>query len=1252
MDIDALAFRAAPVYAQANGLRFDPRTGEARLGEIRRFARVQGIDLRGHNRNGDVAYQRVIDVISGLLRPVIAARVREAIRLNNVEIVRRAREQTLVIPQFGNFPQINIFSQEEWSRVLGPRATDSATFFLEELARRGGDIIVDATYNTLMSAVRGGADREAVIVATRSYVSLTRTTNRITIREQGADTYVEELDEDGVVRLHRWETHSVNFTTTPEAMRERLLIMYKLFQAFMYVQRTVLRTPIYVGGLPREAPGPGFIHQNLLRQHQFNRPGLISYNQNIGQCTIDTLYAWTRQNADGTPHLKPRSRSNQYSRQEIINMLMEPYPQTHQWAAQGFTAEDLVRVGKQLHMPYVRAFGPDAIADPHARPILEWVGKAQSHAGHGKGHGLRGLTFVVCDGHVWHFIDDHKQHMNLCVSHPFIPTAPGVMITKDLAEGLAAPEGIVYLDGVQSVHAHFMELASQGTVCPVLSVDRDTMLITGARIGEHDVYEVTSARAAMLVLAKINERHRGDKLEYHGESPQRLVIAHMMKKVTLSIMNPDVYAEFQKTGDGLSCVYPPVGWLAGCTHTPETQYYDMKRCYPAGAVEYSKPVNWCNITADCEFIEYTGQFVALNAIYDVDAPNTSDTRSCLVDGRGFYPGAVVREALDDKLITPQQIRRVLAQIRPQPKENEDGLGDLIRTLDELGPDAKQVSNSMIGALKNVGTYTNKKRVFTASWTEAGGLVMLWESQGITAKIKFHSFSDKPRPPTGTMGDYIISIEEECAAGRGIIGAIGYETTPQPVNNLIVHSMSIRMAMLLMWRHVKQLGGEVQGYMIDCVAINRPACPEHAEVKQEARMGDIVGWEVVESTPLIPTGTSPLHPTYKLAPTRPMKTQAVLRDAPKRTAPDLPSFPQAGQLPALIVGGAGYGKSYAIANIAVELVKANQTVLMLGPTHQVRENLEDETTIAAYVPEATENDGVPEGYDADVSGGMDQPKKGSLTIATLHRALGRYQRGDENKPKRAPLWHKNVDVVIIDEVFACSHGMLAIAWGRAKKYGTRLLIAGDDAQLPPVEDGVKLSPTSPLIRHLSNNNTIRLHENRRLKSDDPDVAGLAAILERVRRGDTTNLRKVFPNTASDLNIVFTNNKMDEVNAEKIDAKKPQGYVKTLGVDAFPGMPVRCLFNCGHFTNGSRWIITATTPEGVTVERQGRRPHTETIPNAKYTATNWIPGYAITAHSAQGMTFNQPYTIHEWRGRSADWLYVALTRATRKSFISLA
>ena len=47
----------------------------------------------------------------------------------------------------------------------------------------------------------------------------------------------------------------------------------------------------------------------------------------------------------------------------------------------------------------------------------------------------------------------------------------------------------------------------------------------------------------------------------------------------------------------------------------------------------------------------------------------------------------------------------------------------------------------------------------------------------------------------------------------------------------------------------------------------------------------------------------------------------------------------------------------------------------------------------------------------------------------------------------------------------------------------------------------------------------------------------------------------------------------------------------------------------------------------------------------------PAYCVTIHCAQGKTFKEPYSIHEWHKLDRRLIYVALSRSTLKENINL-
>ncbi len=49
--------------------------------------------------------------------------------------------------------------------------------------------------------------------------------------------------------------------------------------------------------------------------------------------------------------------------------------------------------------------------------------------------------------------------------------------------------------------------------------------------------------------------------------------------------------------------------------------------------------------------------------------------------------------------------------------------------------------------------------------------------------------------------------------------------------------------------------------------------------------------------------------------------------------------------------------------------------------------------------------------------------------------------------------------------------------------------------------------------------------------------------------------------------------------------------------------------------------------------------------------FLPGYGCTAHSAQGMSISEPYTIHEWDRMDQRLKYVALSRSRSIEYINI-
>ena len=88
---------------------------------------------------------------------------------------------------------------------------------------------------------------------------------------------------------------------------------------------------------------------------------------------------------------------------------------------------------------------------------------------------------------------------------------------------------------------------------------------------------------------------------------------------------------------------------------------------------------------------------------------------------------------------------------------------------------------------------------------------------------------------------------------------------------------------------------------------------------------------------------------------------------------------------------------------------------------------------------------------------------------------------------------------------------------------------------------------------------------------------------------------------------------------------------------------------HIYNNETYTIKEIqrTKGEITVEDDGRE---HTVPISEFTKIFNI-AYCITVHRAQGATFDEPYSIHEFNQFDERLKYVALSRATDINLINI-
>jgi ATP-dependent exoDNAse (exonuclease V) alpha subunit len=222
---------------------------------------------------------------------------------------------------------------------------------------------------------------------------------------------------------------------------------------------------------------------------------------------------------------------------------------------------------------------------------------------------------------------------------------------------------------------------------------------------------------------------------------------------------------------------------------------------------------------------------------------------------------------------------------------------------------------------------------------------------------------------------------------------------------------------------------------------------------------------------------------------------------------------------------------------------------------------------------------------------------------------------------------------------------------------KFIIAGDFAQLLPVKDRVE---------NCDYKNSLALHEL---------CDGNRLQLLKCRRSDATlfnmllpdNINKIqktdFKNSMTSRHICFTNKKRLEINKmmmeQFIKKKKVKGlFLKGLDYDnnsqditICAGMPVISRKNnkdLNIYNNETYTIKEIKNKEQlVIVIDYGKE---QAVPIAEFTKMFNL-AFCITCHKAQGATFDEPYTIHEFNQFDDRLRYVALSRSTDINLINI-
>jgi nucleoside-triphosphatase THEP1 len=253
--------------------------------------------------------------------------------------------------------------------------------------------------------------------------------------------------------------------------------------------------------------------------------------------------------------------------------------------------------------------------------------------------------------------------------------------------------------------------------------------------------------------------------------------------------------------------------------------------------------------------------------------------------------------------------------------------------------------------------------------------------------------------------------------------------------------------------------------------------------------------------------------------------------------------------------------------------------------------------------------------------------------------------------------KDKDVLIVDEISQVPSKLYKLVED-CRKLGKRVLIFGDLKQILPIgeeRDGITM------LKILCENRIVLT----KYKRGD---AELLAALTKVRERKTVPFDK---GEKGSLHFCFTQKMRDTINEREI-MKVKKGYFNLVANDnlkrIYVGMPLRSTVTKadGSMLNGERWKIEEIAREGYYEDdsafefvrlRSLIREDTELIVPMDSIHKSFLPGYAMTIHSSQGLTIKEPYTVHieERTAFSKDemWrmIYTAVSRSCKKEQVGV-
>lgn len=446
----------------------------------------------------------------------------------------------------------------------------------------------------------------------------------------------------------------------------------------------------------------------------------------------------------------------------------------------------------------------------------------------------------------------------------------------------------------------------------------------------------------------------------------------------------------------------------------------------------------------------------------------------------------------------------------------------------------------------------------------------------------------------TSSSHFLNLTEEIFACASIDIQIKNNNN-MPMYAQILDYASIQLANAI--KHLEAKGCTIRGYNTDSITFKYPELLEIDLSKEK-----IGGWKNEEPKPfeyMLPPVCNKKKYTFE----QPEWISEKVEDDFNSTDAIVDHIINKNESVSLD-GQAGFGKSYLL-NKLIEKVGADNCIV-LGYTNISANNIGGKTFHNTF--------------KIDIASGM--------------------EKFDAKKVLSGKKW------LIIDEKSQVPSELYRICQ-TAEEMKIPILMAGDFAQILPI--GQTAGRHSAFLK-LVCKNLITLTKYKR--GDTLLLNLLKNVRDRIKisgfdKGEKGSLHFCFTKAKRDY---INKREMDKINSEYLTMPKNTNISKV-----YVGLPLR---SCetkenGDWLNNERWVVTGFNKYSVSIKNE-RKTHTVYIETF---IKCFVPGYAMTIHSSQGLTITEPYSIwvEEFTAFNKDdiWrlIYTALSRATSRDQIGI-